>query len=158
MADYNSAAVCRRGHIATNRIEYSEAPPPKRCAECGAEVMTECPHCSYRIRGAAVGFHGADEAPPDFCDKCGGPFPWLSRQGLIYQLENMLDDEDLDPATKLEVREQLEALTSPDLDDEEQLRRWAKVKELAPTMWEKSGAQRILESVVSAAVKGTLGL
>jgi hypothetical protein len=70
----------------------------------------------------------------------------------------MLDELELDEAARLEVHEQLQALTAPEISDEEQLRRWTKVKETAPGLWEKSGAQRILESVVSAAIKGALGL
>jgi hypothetical protein len=56
------------------------------------------------------------------------------------------------------VREQLEALVSPDLEDREVVRRWERVKKQAPEFWERSGVQRILESVVSAAVKSELGL
>ena len=71
---------------------------------------------------------------------------------------NLLDEEELDPATELEVREQLEALTNPELDEAEQERRWKQVREKAPGLWEKSGARSILESVVSAALKAALGL
>jgi hypothetical protein len=101
---------------------------------------------------------GYEYSPPDFCEDCGAPFPWLSRQGRIYLLENMLDEEALDGANRLEVQEQLEALTNPDLEEAEQERRWRRVKTLAPGFWEKSGAQKILETVVSAAIKAQLGL
>jgi hypothetical protein len=37
---------------------------------------------------------GHEYHPPDFCEDCGAPFPWLSRQGRIYHHENMLDKED----------------------------------------------------------------
>jgi len=37
-------------------------------------------------------------------------------------------------------------------------RRWARIKAKAPTLWEKSGAQRILETVVSAAIKAQLDI
>jgi len=49
---------------------------------------------------------------------------WTAR-GRIYELQNRLDDEELDSATELVVREQLEALTNPDLDEAEQVRRLA---------------------------------
>jgi hypothetical protein len=65
----------------------------------------------------------------------------------------MLDEEELDPATRLEVREQLEVLADPTLGEEEQAAGWEKVKRLAPTLWEKTGAQKILVTVVSAALK-----
>ena len=84
------------------------------------------------------------------------PFPWLTRQGHIYQLQNLLDETDLDPATRLEVREQLEALSKPDVSDDEQRERWTKVKQLAPGLW--ASGQRILVNVVSEAIKQPLGL
>jgi hypothetical protein len=130
----------------------------QRCPRCGSQVITACEACGYRVRGQAENVFGGQWSPPDFCDNCGTPHPWLSRQGRIYLLQNMLDEEDLDPATRLEVQEQLDALTDPDLDEEEQAARWAKVQRLAPTLWEKSGAQKILETVVSAAIKTQLGL
>lgn len=70
----------------------------------------------------------------------------------------MLDEEQLDPAARLEAQEQLEALTNPDLDEEEQTRRWRRFKELAPDLWEKSGARTIFESVISAGVRAGLGI
>jgi hypothetical protein len=97
-------------------------------------------------------------SPPDFCDQCSAPFPWVSRQGRIYELMNLLEEEELDPATQLDVREQLEALSNPDIDEREAERRWRRVKNAAPGLWEKSGAQRILETVVAAAIKAQLGV
>jgi hypothetical protein len=70
----------------------------------------------------------------------------------------MLDEEDLDPATRLQVEEQLQALADPDLDDEEQAARWEQVKGLAPALWQNSGAQKILVTLVAAAAKQRLGL
>jgi hypothetical protein len=72
-------------------------------------------------------------------------------------LQNLLDDEQLDPATELEIREQLTALSNSELSPEEQRKRWTAVKQLAPGFWEKSGARTILETVVSAGIKAGLG-
>jgi hypothetical protein len=157
---YEPAAICRRGHVETTDIRNSEV--PKRCPECGAEVLTACPSCGHRIRGyrsvpGVVDLTG-QYARPDFCDECSTPFPWVTRQGRIYELMNLLDQEDLDAATELEVREQLEALADSEIDDAEAKRRWQRVKKGAPGLWEKSGARNILETVVSAAIKGGLGL
>jgi hypothetical protein len=71
---------------------------------------------------------------------------------------NLLDEQGLDPATELDVREQLERLASADLDDAEEKRRWQRVKQRAPEFWTQSGARAILETVVSAAIKSGLGL
>jgi hypothetical protein len=92
--------------------------------------------------------------PPDFCDNCGDAHPWVGRQGRIYELQNRLDSEQLDPADQLTVREQLEALLSADLDEDEQRRRWARVKKLAPQLWESS--QPLINTLISTAVQGKL--
>lgn len=158
MGEYYAAVICRRGHVETTVLGGSlpsELTP--RCTKCGAANLRACPECGNRIRGSMVGVAGGYRKP-DFCDHCGAPYPWLSRQGRIFLLQNMLDEEELDPADRLEVEEQLKALMEPDLSDEEQAQRWEKVKRLAPAMWEKSGAQKILETVVSAAIKGQLDL
>jgi hypothetical protein len=159
-SEYKPAAVCRRGHVQSRDLTVGEV--GERCSKCGAKVLTGCPKCGKRIRGRyevpGVVSLGGKYTPPNFCDSCGHPFPWLDRQGRIFELENLLDDEDLDEATELAVREQLRALASPDLDETEERQRWERVKRNAPGLWEKSGARAILESVVSAAVKGSLGL
>lgn len=95
---------------------------------------------------------------PEFCRDCGSPYPWVDRAGRIQHLENLLDDEHLDDATELAVREQLEALTDPDLDDKTAERRWRRVGELAPGMWEKSGARAVATSLMTEALKRALDL
>ncbi len=158
MGSWRPAAVCRRGHVETTDITLREQ-IGSRCGKCGAEILTQCPACGSRIRGRyhVPGAAGPDNYnPPGFCDSCGAPFPWLDRQGRIYLLENILDDQELDAADELTVREELEALRNPDLSDEEAKRRWARVRELAPGLWE--AGKPILDSVVSAAIKAQMGL
>lgn len=153
--EYRPAAICRRGHVQTEDITHGEFGP--RCPQCGAEVLVQCPGCGKRIRGyySTPGVIAMfDYSPPDFCDLCGVAFPWLSRQGRIYELQNRLDDEKLDPADELAVREQLEALVSPDLDVAEQRERWGRVKKLAPRLWESS--QPIIETLAEAAIRASL--
>lgn len=157
---YRPAAICRRGHVITTNAESALNTP--RCATCGAQTLTNCPNCGTMIRGryvvpGVIGF-GSDYTPPDFCADCGNPFPWTSRQARIYELMNLLDQEQLDPAAELAVREQLEALASVDLDEEEQEGRWSRVKRLAPTLWDKTGAQQIITTLVLAEARTRLGL
>jgi len=120
-------------------------------------VIIACETCGYRIRGDyfAPGVIAVSHyKPPDFCDKCGAAHPWVSRQGRIYELQNRLEEEKLDPADELVVREQLEALAGQDLDEDEQRKKWARVKKLAPQLWESS--QPLLNTLVSAAIQGKL--
>jgi len=153
---YRPAAICKRGHVISGAITPS-AEIQSHCHRCGASVLTACENCGHRLRGRAQNV-GGNLKVPEFCDSCGAPHPWLSREGRIYLLENLLDEEGLDPATELEVREQLKALMDSSLSTEDQQRRWEKVKRLAPGFWDKSGARTILETVVSAGIKAALGL
>jgi hypothetical protein len=93
---------------------------------------------------------------PDFCHECGAAFPWADRQARIYELQNKLDREQLDEGTRLKVREQLDALADPDLNEEEAVRRWDRVHELAPGLWERG--QGIITDLATAYMKTKLGL
>jgi hypothetical protein len=150
-----SAAICRRGHVITVRMEQFDQ-IGERCTTCGARILIACPECGHRLRGeyyveGVLGW-SADTPRPSFCDKCGTAFPWVDRQGRIYELQNRLDDEGLDPAIELAVREQLDALLDPDMDEKEAARIWKRVIESAPGLWEKTGAKKIIESVATAYV------
>lgn len=158
---YTAAAVCRRGHVETTIISQRER-VADRCAECGAVVLSACPSCGYRIKGVYFSPHvlslGQTYTPPNFCDQCGSPYPWVGRQARIYELQNLLDEEHLDAATELTVREQLEALADPDLEEAEQLKRWKRVKSAAPDFLLKAATQPIVTSLVTAYAKNELGL
>jgi hypothetical protein len=127
-------------------------------------VLTECPYCGQIIRGwyFVPGFIGVSEdySAPDFCGDCGNAFPWASRQARIYELMNLLDAEGLDAAAELKVREQLQALAdaASEEDEEAEEARWQRIKRLAPTLWEKSGAQQIITTLVLAEARTRLGL
>jgi hypothetical protein len=158
MPEYYSAAVCRRGHTSSSVLEISEGPVPQRCARCGAAVLSACPSCGYRLRGGVPGVIGFKFTPADFCDRCGTPLPWASRQARLYELENVLmESPDLTEADRLTISEQIEALTSIDPDDEPaQVERWQRIKRVAPALL--GSGRAILVSVTTAAVQKQLGL
>src|SRR5436309_6027376 len=83
----------------------------------------------------------------------GSPHPWLSRQGRIYLLQDILDDSEIQPAEKLRAREQLDALIDPDLDDEAQAERWARFRKAAPTVWAGEAAQKIITTVLETGTR-----
>jgi len=149
----DTAAVCRRGHVATSRAETVEY--GVRCKFCGSEVITACPACGERIPGMWQRV-AAHYSPPDFCERCGEPYPWLSRQGRIYLLQNILDEADVSEAEKLRAREQLDALTDPDLGEEEQAERWARFRKAAPAVWAGEQAQRIIGSIVEVGTRAMI--
>lgn len=155
---YKAAAVCRRGHPQTGDLT-KHGPSSSRCAECGATVLTSCPSCDARIRGVFESQYSIQIAPyepPPFCDNCGSPFPWADRQARIHQLENVLDEQELDEATRLVIMENLEVLRQPDVPEDEQRERWGRIKRLAPGFIDSG--RNIVESVVSAAIRAHLGI
>ncbi|MGI8516347.1 MAG: DUF2321 domain-containing protein [Acidimicrobiia bacterium] len=139
---YFDVAICKRGH----RAGRSDS----KCIECGANVLLACPNCETSIRGGKkhvsmmlgdmVSYREGDYVRPAFCHSCGSLFPWASRKELIYLLQNQLDDEKMPDADRLQVREQLIALEPPDLDEAEQIRRWSKIKALAPRLMDTGQA------------------
>jgi hypothetical protein len=149
--EYATAAICRRGHVQVSDLDMGGV--SKRCPTCGQEILTKCPACGAPIRGRRIGSQLIYNRP-DFCDECGAGFPWIGRAGLIYELQNRLADQGLDPADELIVSEQLDALIDGDLNDEGQINRWSRVKNLAPRLWETS--EPILETLIAATIKSQL--
>lgn len=93
---------------------------------CGAAVLTVCEACGQYIRGprlvARAGITRSSSLVPegfytlpDFCQSCAAPHPWAGRNARSYELENLLDKEDIGEAERLFAGEQLEALPQPEL-------------------------------------------
>lgn len=156
---YTEAAICRRGHV--EAVDIRLQPIPSNCATCGSKVLRACTSCGASIRGRletadTQWLPGAEFKPGDFCHNCGQPQPWASRDARIYELENILDGQQVDESTRLLVREQLEALRDSDLSEEQQAERWTRIKRLTPHLVEAGGD--IIKSIVSGTIKSQLGL
>jgi hypothetical protein len=152
------AAICRRGHVQTSAFELADGNPLPHCKQCGARILVACQSCGYsipgRFRGGAI---GGRYTKPVFCEQCGAPFSWVDRQGRLWQLENLLDDQDLPDNDRLVVREQLAALQEgADLDEQDQGRRWGRIKALAPGLIDTG--RTIVITVTSAAIQKQLGI
>ncbi len=154
--DYYSAAICRRGHVETMRIELNSQKIKAHCEKCGAPILTSCPNCEKAIQGAPTGLMG-NYPKPDFCTYCASPFPWVSRQARLYQLENLLDgQEGLSEADRLTIQEQIQALTKSDMADEEQVKRWKMIRKVSPTLFEFG--KELIFSVTSDLVQKQIGI
>ena len=102
MGYYDTAQVCRRGHVITGYHDKYPQLRQKFCDTCGEATITKCEVCGTAIRG---GYHsdvpilGASyDTPPDYCHNCGKPYPWTelklqAAQELIGELDG-LDDAD----------------------------------------------------------------
>jgi hypothetical protein len=138
---YRAATVCRRGHEPSNGNEAYPAGDLGFCAKCGSGVLSGCLHCGKRIRGVSREITLGTRRPVTyakhefgFCDGCGEPYPWPTRQDLVYQLLNLLDEEGISERDRMAVTESLQELLDPlDGDDAKaENRAAAAVKKWAP--------------------------
>ncbi len=82
------AAVCERGHVVGSLVmDWDEVEP--HCPKCGAPVLRNCPHC-----GGKISAFGSAKKPPEFCSICAKPFPWATREALVYHIQNQLKYQD----------------------------------------------------------------
>ena len=157
-----AATVCMRGHVLKRYLAEVPAEPLGFCLECGAPVIGRCPSCKIRVRGSShvPGYLGIDHyEPPRFCDGCGEPLPWATWQDRIYQLENLVQYEQIDEATKLLVLEDLRRLrtAASELDQDGQLTIWKRVKSRAPGLF-GGAATPIAQNLLSAYLQQKLGI
>jgi hypothetical protein len=153
--EYYTAAICERGDLVSEAIELHKRIYPK-CSKCGADVLSKCRACRHPIQGMSREPFG-NYVIPKFCHVCAGPFPWAKREALFYNLLDMLNDEDIDPADSLKVRDALDALRDdPDASEEVQIERWRTVKRYAPGL--ASAGLRIIEAVTTAGIKAGMGM
>ncbi len=152
------AAICRRGHIEESRLKGPVAP---RCGRCGAEILTACQSCNSPLRGSYVGVAVVGGAPDNFCWSCGGPYPWATRQAIVYHIGNLLmGDETLGEGDRRTLREQLASLNqTPSAGkavERDQVAALKSLRTLAPMIWDK--AVPLVTAIATAEIKRQLGL
>lgn len=133
-----------------------------RCPKCGADVLARCRECGLRIRGdyyVAGIFGGEPSSVPPFCDGCGTAHPWASRKQRLYELQNILDQEEIDEVDRLWIDEQMDRLRTDDgsMTEKQEKDIWSGVKRRAPDLFDATG-KAVLSGVVSAGVRTALGL
>jgi hypothetical protein len=101
---------------------------------------------------AALPARSVRELPVDIA------FARMSRSDKLRELQRLLIDLDLDSSTELELRNELRMLAGPELPLDEQRSIWMRIKHSAPALWQDSGAQQIVASLVTAELKRELGL
>jgi hypothetical protein len=152
---YGSAAVCRRGHVATGDYVYAPS-ESKFCSTCGAPIISACESCGARIKGSYRGGIVGGYAQPDFCDQCGQAHPWAGRAALIYRLKDLVEQEQLEPAERQRLLQTLDALENPEVDEEAERRFVSELKRIAPKVVDQG--LPILREVITKAVLQQLGL
>ena len=170
---YLSAAVCSRGHTASSNVPTENMPAPspfsqelqavpaeRFCTVCGTQILTACSNCNKRIRGIVTGpgimAVPAAYKPPDFCDHCGVPHPWATRQARLWRIENLLETNGLSGTEQLILREKFEELANSDLTEDQQVEKWKVVRRIVPDVLVT--VRKVGESLLTSYMKGELGL
>jgi hypothetical protein len=82
---YDVMQVCLNGHQITSTLKSNPQLSQIRCNKCGEKTISECPKCGENIRGYyhVAGVLSLHSIPiPEYCHKCGEPYPW---QGKIHR-------------------------------------------------------------------------
>lgn len=123
----DTAQICKNGHLITSHADYVPAERRKFCPKCNAPVISACPHCHARIKGAYYELRTFSQQThlfkdstsyttthtelknipyevPAYCDECGYPFPWTER---LLESANAIFDmlDDVSPENKEKLKE-----------------------------------------------------
>lgn len=86
--------ICLNGHQITSFVNFKPEEMKSYCSDCGAETITTCPYCGKRIPGGEyiTDDYGLDvytsAKVPDYCEKCGKPFPWTNKEFELKEPNN----------------------------------------------------------------------
>jgi len=108
---YDTAQICKNGHLVTEYYESSPVHDEKFCSKCGAETITKCLHCDAKIRGTyhvpgVCGFSKYEV--PLYCYSCGKAYPWTEEK--IKAIKEFSDETDLSAEDKKIIEENVQSI------------------------------------------------
>jgi len=157
---YDIGMACLNGHRITAVAGSSPEFTGRYCSKCGAETITQCPHCMAQMRGyyhsdnvITIGFTWT---PAAHCHECGRPYPWTERKAIA--VEGMVDELDgLSGDEKAKLKKSIpDIITDTPNSDTAVLR----FKKAAAKVGQFGGKllTDVLTKVATEAVKKTMGL
>jgi hypothetical protein len=97
MGYYDTAQICKNGHVIT--AYYEKYPDGRKafCEKCGAAAITQCEGCRGTIRAkyhSDIPMSPGSYSTPSFCPSCGRPYPWTvlkmeAAKELIEEMEGL---------------------------------------------------------------------
>jgi len=158
----SSCALCNEYFT---KPALTEAPidAPEYCRVCLGLVIGRCPSCGTSIPGLRAGIgqensYKEDYTLPIYCTSCRRYYPWVTNQQKVYWLERFIDRMELDGQVRLLVGYNLRLLrVDDDLDEDEQLVIWDRIKILLPDLF-NGLAWNVIEILLTARMKERLGL
>ena len=88
---YDVMQMCLNGHVITRAAISQPENKKKRCPDCGAETIMNCPQCGSPIQGfqhIPGVIHLGDSKIPSHCHSCGEPYPWMEKTKTSTELSN----------------------------------------------------------------------
>lgn len=101
MGFYDAMQVCLNGHQITSSYYRNPEFRSDHCDKCGAKTIFKCPKCNEPIRGKYHVEGVANLLPtpiPEFCHKCGEPYPW---KGKVKEETQDKDTKEPNPLEKI---------------------------------------------------------
>ncbi len=91
------AQICLKGHV-QQCLGVVPFDSKAHCPICGAACIDECPHCKEPIRGIQKYGMRVEYSRPQFCHRCGRPYPWMedrlqTARELLYHDDKLLEDD-----------------------------------------------------------------
>jgi hypothetical protein len=156
---FDTALVCKNGHVITSILKISPQTYEKFCKECGAETLSQCPSCQADIRGDyhVPGVMGLFEYhAPKYCHACGSAYPWTAtRLQVLKEIANQTAE--LSAKEREELSKSIDELVKDTPRTEWAAREFKRlIKKVPAETWETM--KPILVQVVVDAAKKHLGL
>ena len=108
---YDTAQICKNGHLVTEYYESSPVHDEKFCSKCGVETITKCLHCDAKIRGTyhvpgVCGFSNYEV--PLYCYSCGKSYPWTEEK--IKAIKEFSDETNLSAEDKKIIEDNVQSI------------------------------------------------
>lgn len=154
MGTFDIAQICLNGHVITEMAGGHPEYRKEFCIDCGEKTIMSCQNCNTNIKGyhSVPGVIGIfDYHKPKYCEKCGHPFPWTSRQ--LESAKELIDlTDNLNTDEKAELKSSIDELVK---DGPQTVVAQAKYKKYISKAGSEigKGIKDILVDVVSETVK-----
>jgi hypothetical protein len=92
MGYYDTALVCRAGHVINDHAGTRPQFNKRFCPLCGQSTLGACENCNQPIQGdyiaEGVFFLSTSVSEPDpYCPECGQPYPWQAAKVAAGQTD-----------------------------------------------------------------------
>lgn len=111
---HDTAQICLNGHVINESFHRYPQFSQECCDKCGSKTIFQCEHCQTEIRGhyfapGIVSAGGMDA--PNYCHKCGKPYPWTTKK-LSAFMEMAEELDELSPEEKAKLKSSLDDIIS----------------------------------------------